>query len=130
MPIRRVGGHFSSSRVQNEGHHDQMVDMIDRLMASGRLTKDQKQYLETLVQLVQAYESTHHAFDETDLSGIDSLRHLLEQNRMNASDLARMLGVHVSMGSKILAGDRSLTVDHLRTLSDRFCVSPALFIDS
>ena len=33
---------------------------------------------------------------------------------MNASDLARLLDVHPSMGSKILRGERSLTVDHLR----------------
>ena len=43
--------------VQDEEHHDEMIEMIDRLMTIGRLTKDQKQYLETLVQLVQAYET-------------------------------------------------------------------------
>jgi hypothetical protein len=34
--------------------------------------------METLVQLVQAYESVHHAMDVSDIRGIDSLRHLLE----------------------------------------------------
>ena len=48
---------------------------------------------------------------------------------MNASDLARLLGVHVSLGSKILNEDRSLTVEHLRKLSARFHVSPVIFID-
>ena len=48
---------------------------------------------------------------------------------MNASDLARLLGVHPTMGSKILRGQRALTVDHLRKLSARFKVSPRLFID-
>jgi antitoxin component HigA of HigAB toxin-antitoxin module len=47
---------------------------------------------------------------------------------MNASDLARLLGVHPSMGSKILKGDRSLTVAHLRKLADRFKVRPELFM--
>lgn len=46
----------------------------------------------------------------------------------NASDLARLLGTHPSMGSKILKGDRSLTVDHLRTLANRFSVRPELFM--
>ncbi|TWU29397.1 helix-turn-helix domain-containing protein [Bythopirellula polymerisocia] len=115
--------------VQDEEHHDEMIEMIDRLTTIGRLTKDQKQYLETLVQLVQAYETTHHQIDVSDISGVDSLRHLLEQNDMNASDLARLLGVHVSLGSKILNEDRSLTVEHLRKLSARFRVSPVLFID-
>jgi antitoxin component HigA of HigAB toxin-antitoxin module len=48
---------------------------------------------------------------------------------MNASDLARLLGVHASMGSKILKGERSLTVGDLRRLGDHFRVSPELFMD-
>lgn len=32
---------------------------------------------------------------------------------MNASDLARLLGVHAGMGSKILNDERAHTVNHL-----------------
>ena len=53
----------------------------------------------------------------------------LQENEMNASDLARLLGVHASLGSKILKGERSLTVDHIRELAVRFKVSPRLFLD-
>ncbi|MBM4017929.1 MAG: helix-turn-helix domain-containing protein [Planctomycetes bacterium] len=48
---------------------------------------------------------------------------------MNASDLTSLLGVHASMGSKILKGERSLTVEHLRKLAERFKVSPEVFMD-
>jgi len=85
--------------------------------------------LETFVQLVQAYEASHHAIDISDISGLDSLKYLLDENEMNASDLARLLGVHASMRSKILKGERSLTVEHLKKLSTRFKVRPELFID-
>ncbi|MCA9437330.1 MAG: helix-turn-helix domain-containing protein [Candidatus Omnitrophica bacterium] len=115
--------------IADEVHYENTVEMIDRLMAIGRLTKGQSLYLETLVQLVQAYESSNHAIDVSDLSGIDTLKYLLEENGMNASDLARLLGVHVSLGSKILKGDRSLTVDHVKTLAERFKVSAGLFLD-
>lgn len=115
--------------ICNEIQYEAMIEMIDQLMASGRLTKDQSLYLETLVQLVQAYEATQYAIDVSDIRGVDSLRYLLDENEMNASDLARLLGVHVSMGSKILNGDRSLTVEHLKKLSNRFRVNPVLFID-
>ena len=93
------------------------------------MTKGQSLYLETLVQLVQAYEATHHAIDTSDISGLDSLEHLLRENGMNGADLARLLGVHASMGAKILRGERALTVDHLRKLAARFKVSPQLFMD-
>ena len=98
-------------------------------MAVAKLTKGQALYLETLVVLVQAYEAEHHAIDTTGLTGLDSLKHLLEENQMNASDLARLLGVHSSLGSKILKGQRSLTVDHVRKLAERFKVGPGLFLD-
>ena len=114
--------------ITDDVHYENTVEMIDRLMADGKLTKGQRLYLETLVQLVQAYEAEHHAVDTAGLSGIDALRHLLAENDMNASDLARLLGVHPSMGSKILKGERSLTVEHLRKLCDRFKVRPELFM--
>ena len=114
--------------ITDDIHYNNTVEMIDRLMANGKMTKGQTLYLETLVQLVQAYEATYHAINTTGISGLDSLKHLLDENGMNASDLARLLGVHVSMGSKILKGDRSLTVDHLKILSARFKVSPDIFI--
>ncbi len=47
---------------------------------------------------------------------------------MNASSLARLLGVHASMGSKILKGERSLTVDHLKLLAARFKVRADVFM--
>jgi len=115
--------------ILNDAQYESMIEMIDQLMASGRLTKGQSHYLETLVQLVQVYEAKHHAIDTSDIRGIESLKHLLDQNGMNASDLARLLGVHVSMGSKILNSNRALTVEHLRKLAARFKVSPTLFID-
>jgi HTH-type transcriptional regulator / antitoxin HigA len=115
--------------IMDDVHYENTLEVIDRLMAVGKLTKGQGLYLETLVQLVEVYEAERHAIDTSDLSGLDSLRHLLKENGMNASDLARLLGVHASMGSKILRGERALTVDHLRKLSARFKVNPQLFID-
>jgi HTH-type transcriptional regulator/antitoxin HigA len=114
--------------IQDDVHYENTVEIIDQLMAVRKLTKGQTLYLETLVQLVQAYEAEHHAIDTSGISGLDSLKHLLEENGMNASDLARLLDVHPSMGSKILRGERSLTVEHLRKLCDRFKVNPRLFM--
>lgn len=114
--------------IRSDAQLERTVRVIDRLMACKKLTQGQALYLETLVQLVQAYEGERHRIETSDLGGIDSLRHLLAENQMNASDLARLLGVHASMGSKILNGERSLTVDHVRKLAARFKVRPEIFI--
>ncbi len=113
--------------IVDDVHYENTTEMIDRLMASGRLTRGQESYLETLVQLVQAYESAHHAIDPR-RDGIATLRHLLDENGMSASDLARLLGVHASMGSKILNRERALTVDHLKILLARFKVRAETFM--
>ncbi len=58
---------------------------------------------------------------------VENLKFLLEENEMTASDLGRMLGDR-SLGSRLLNGVRSLSKNHIRVLSERFKVSPALFI--
>ncbi len=117
---------FPPRAISDDAHLEKTLGVIDRLMALGRLTADQAQYMETLVQLVQAYESAKHRVQP--LAPADVLRHLLEENGMSATDLARLLGVHASMGSKILRGERALTVEHMKALGAHFRVSPGAFI--
>jgi antitoxin component HigA of HigAB toxin-antitoxin module len=57
------------------------------------------------------------------------VNHVLDQLRMSASDLGRLLKMHASMGSKILNGSRKLTWEHAKILGDRFKVAPALLMD-
>ena len=104
------------------------LEMIDRLMARGKLTKGQQSYLETLVQLVEAYEAENHGINVSEIGGLEALRQLMDLHGMNASDLARLLRVHVSLGSKILRGDRALTVEHMKILAERFKVRADLFM--
>ena len=115
--------------IRDDRQYQKTLDAVDQLMSRKKLTRGQALYMETLVQLVQAYEADRHPIDTSDLRGIDSLRHILAENQMNASDLARLLGVHASMGSKILKGERSLTVEHVKKLAARFRVRPQVFID-
>jgi len=136
MSDNRLPGQFGElvrmmppQAIQDDVQYGNTLDVIDPLMAVSRATRGQRVYLETLVQLVQAYETRHHAIDTSDISGLDSLKHLLQENAVNASNLARLRGGHASLGSKILKGERSLTIDHIRTLAARFKVSPRLFLD-
>jgi len=107
------------------GHATEMID----LLAGHDLNADQTDYLDVLSTLVEAYEHTHYPLDELAICGLDALRALLEDHGMSATDLARLLGVHRSMGSKLLKGERALTARHLTMLSERFKVSANLFLD-
>jgi HTH-type transcriptional regulator/antitoxin HigA len=104
------------------------TEVID-LMAGHELNADQADYLDVLSTLVEVYENAHDPLDDPPINGLDALRAILDDHGMSAADLARLLGVHRSMGSKLLRGERALTARHLNILSERFKVSADLFLD-
>jgi HTH-type transcriptional regulator/antitoxin HigA len=114
--------------IHNDRELEQATEIIDTL-AGHDLNADQTDYLDVLSTLVEAYENIHHPLDAPALCGLHALRALLDEHGMGAADLARLLGVHRSMGSKLLKGERALTSRHLKILSDRFKVSADLFLD-
>jgi len=107
--------------------YDNAVELIDRLAVRSDLNEDQSDYLITLSELIARYDSEHYAIDVSGISGLDSLKALLGENDMNASQLGELLG-NRALGSKILRGERELSKAHLRILGDRFKVNPSLFM--
>jgi len=114
--------------IHNDVELDHATEMID-ILAGHDLNADQADYLDVLSTLIEAYENTHYPLDDPAICGLDALRALLDEHGMGAADLARLLGVHRSMGSKLLKGGRALTARHLQMLSERFKVSADLFLD-
>lgn len=113
--------------IRDKVDADNATEVIDA-MAGHKLTSGQDDYLDALATLLEAYEAEHDPMPTGTLRGIDALKALLEENDMNASDLARLLGVHRSHGSKILLGTRGLSAWNIKTLCERFAVSADLFI--
>jgi antitoxin component HigA of HigAB toxin-antitoxin module len=118
---------FSLRPVSSETAHDKAVKIILSLSSLERMNKAQQDYFDVLTDLVDKYESAHHAIDTSGVSVADTLLALMEANDMTASDLGRLLGER-TIGHKVLTGKRRLTVDQIKTLSVRFCVSADLFI--
>ena len=61
-------------------------------------------------------------------SGIAVLRTLMDQHKLTLSDFQNEIGSK-SMVSRVLNGQRQLTLNHIKKLAVRFGVSPALFIE-
>lgn len=59
--------------------------------------------------------------------GIAVLKTLIDQYQLNQNDFQNEIGSK-SMVSRVLRGERQLTTEHIRKLSQRFGISPALFI--
>ena len=49
--------------IRDHADHENVVEMVDRLMTLEHPTPEQEHYAMTLVQLVEAYEAEHHALD-------------------------------------------------------------------
>ena len=114
--------------IHDKVEFDNVHEIMDRMTSTPDLTEDQKEYLDTLAVLFEAYEKEHPAFDTTPPSGEEMLKFLMEQNGMNASDLGRLLGDR-SLGGRVLKGERSLSKAHIRKLCERFKVGPEMFWD-
>jgi HTH-type transcriptional regulator/antitoxin HigA len=112
--------------IKTKKAYSQAMQALRALMRLQRRNKDQNDYLKSLSVLIGDYESRVCQIDVPS-DPVENLKFLLEENEMTASDLGRMLGDR-SLGSRLLNGARSLSKNHIRVLSERFKVSPALFI--
>lgn len=80
--------------------------------------------METVGALIENYESQH--FPEPSSDPIGMITFLMEQHRLQLGDLLE-LGNEKS-AKEILAGKQDLTLRQIYALSDRFHVSPAVFV--
>jgi len=113
-------------KIHNETELEAAQEIIDVLAVRPTRTPDQDDYLETLAELVEAYEV--HAVKFTKRSGLETLRFLLTENELTASDLSRLLGTDISLGYRILDGERNLTTKHIKKLARHFHVGPEVFL--
>ena len=112
--------------IHTKGDYDKVIHVLDELVGRTDLTKDQKDFVESLSILVEAYENEHEPIKENN-DPIETLKFLLEANNMSRSDLGNLLGSR-SLGSVIMNRKRELSKNHIRILSERFSVSPNLFL--
>ena len=90
-------------------------------------TADQADYFAVLAGLVETYEAQHDPLHIPEASPLRVLKDLLAMHDMTASDLGRVLG-NRELGSKILRGERKLTLTHVKKLSQHFRLEPSIFI--
>jgi HTH-type transcriptional regulator/antitoxin HigA len=134
-PRRKLSGRFDAlvamsvpRQILDDTELDEACELVDQLMRIGRPTRGQTRYMLTWVALIEAYEREHHAIDTSDLTGLDSLKFLMDEHEMSAADLQELLGLSRSHTYSILQGRRELTVNHIRKLAGRFNTAADLFV--
>jgi HTH-type transcriptional regulator / antitoxin HigA len=89
------------------------------------LTRAERDLYETLGVLIEDFEKkTYKARAATP---IEVIKELMAANALKQKDLVGVFET-ASVASEVLKGKRGLTTDHIRRLSKRFNISPAVFL--
>ena len=110
----------------NEKDYNNLVNLLDSLIdeVGNNESHPLSSLMETIGSLIEAYESQNYPDMEGD--PINILKTLMEEHGLKQSDLPEIGSQGVV--SEILSGKRQLNVRQLKLLSERFKVSPAVFV--
>ena len=114
------------STFETEQRYNKAVGWLDELIdeVGENGTPLIESLIDTLGTLVKDYEDRN--IPEPDVDPIDCLRFLMEEHNLKPSNLPEMGNQEVV--SDILSGKKPLTVTQIKVLSERFNVSPAVFV--
>lgn len=83
------------------------------------------EYAETLTVLIENYEQ--RLYPSPEISGVEMVKFLMDQNGLKQKDLAGILGGKSTV-SELLNGKRPLNLNHIRILAREFHIKPASFV--
>ena len=110
----------------NEKDYNKLVNLLDSLIdeVGNNENHPLTSLMETIGTLIETYESQY--VNEIEGNSIDALNAFIEEHGLKQSDLSEIGSQGVV--SEILSGKRQLNVRQIKILSNRFKVSPAVFI--
>jgi HTH-type transcriptional regulator/antitoxin HigA len=104
------------------------TEILDRLFGRDDADTGEADYLDVLSDLVDSYERENDPNYDSEATGLEVLRALMEERGMKQSTLAAKLGISAPAMSLILSDDRPITAEHARNLGKIFSVDPGVFI--
>ncbi len=110
--------------VRDDQQNQQYIRRLEKLTRKKTVSPAEEKLIGLLTVLVEDYESKHHPVP--DAGPLDIIRHLMDAHDLRQKDLVDIFGTE-SIVSDVLNGKRELTKEHIRRLSNRFGISPAVF---
>lgn len=111
--------------IKSEEQHRKYLEEIERILSGEKISLDEKETLETLAILIEAYERTHVQIAPPD--PIDAIKFCMLERRLKQVDLVPYIGTR-SRVSEVLAHKRPLTVPMIRRLSKGLGISPDVLL--
>jgi len=110
--------------IGSEEQNDRYIRILEDLTSRESVTGAEEKLIALLTLLVEEYEERTYPVAES--TPVEMIRHLMEANDLRQKDLVDVFGT-ASIVSDVLNGKRDLAKEHIRRLSARFHVSPAVF---
>ena len=112
------------SVIRSDKQNEHYINLLWELEHKPDQDEEEVKLAELLTLLFTDYEEKHSPLSAaTPLEIIDEL---MESNNLKQKDLVDVFGTE-SVVSEVLNGKRELNKEHIKRLSERFAVSPALF---
>ncbi|MCD8525596.1 MAG: helix-turn-helix domain-containing protein [Gammaproteobacteria bacterium] len=127
--VEQIVNHFHYikpwiSVPENDRENEQLIAFARDLKKEGKTGKNSaKDLLPLVLEHINEYEK--RAYPLPKVKPNEALSFLMEQHQLTQHDLPEVGSQ--SLISKILRGERKLTVEHIEKLCERFNVSPVVF---
>ncbi len=110
--------------IRDEKQNQDYIRRLEELTGKKSVTRAEEKLIELLAVLIEDFEERHLTVPEA--TPVAVIRHLMEAHDLRQKDLLDVFGTE-SIASEVLNGKRELTREHIKRLSGRFGVSPAVF---
>ncbi len=110
----------------SEKDYNALVRILDSLINEVGNNQNHKlaPVMETIGNLIENYETQEYKINES--SPIEALKYLMQEHGLKQSDLKEIGSQGVV--SEILTGKRMLNIEQVKKISNKFHVSPLVFI--
>lgn len=115
---------FPLSSIRSDEHLDEAMQVMDQLLAQGKLDDGEETYLDALSDLVGVYEDAQHAIEPA--TDADMLRHLLDAKGGTQAQLSQEAGIAKSTISEVLGGKKPFSRQMIRKLAAYFRVDVSI----
>ncbi len=112
--------------IETEEENEACIRLLEKLDERGdQLTAAEKKLAELLTLLIEDFEGRHYKLKPA--APHEAVLELMRANGLKQKDLVEVFGTP-SIVSEVLSGKRALSKEHIRRLSDRFHISPEVFL--
>lgn len=111
------------TKISNDEQYYRYCSRHEELAGSPKITKAISDELDLLEILIDAYDREHSMFSESKTNPVELIKLIMQDHRLKAIDLARILDVSPGLVSDMLNYKKALSKNTIRILAKRFALS-------